>query len=625
MAACQRGVPVSVGAAVCLFAQLFLCAPGTADVWTAGQGGTAWDRLVLARESRNVEVDPEGQLQPRRVSEEQNLCLGVYDRGGWYTGVGSNLIWSGTINGAFDGNVNTAAIINAGRGRISVDLGAAYPVTRVRFYPRPSFPLRFIPGFALFANDGQSPPDLSGMDMWTLGEVTIQGTSTCRIDWQPLLERRENLEREVDLRFVPRYARYLQITDFEKATWEFAEFEVYGAGYVRDALFVSQVVDLGGTADFGAVSWQMTVDPGATVVLRTRSGSTPDPYVYYRLTGVGPGGQSRVLDANGNGTAYDEYSLLRDDKGAMVLDTDNWSYWSPPYSTALQQERMASPGPRRYVQFQLSFRAGNSFADGVRVRSLSLQYRRPPLADAVVGEIAPKVVAPGQLTAFRYALTGAFGAGHLGFDAIEIATPAQVDPATVAEVSVGGMPVDCRVETYPDRLVLLLPMRVRRALDTVRFRFECPVFVPGTAFGGTVYAQESPATGQQIRAGDAAPELDTDDLAVGWTLAGRLLGQVRVRPPVITPNGDGVNDAAAIDFAVLQLLEPATVTVAVRELGGRVVWQRSERLTSGNRTVVWPAVDERGARVPPGTYLYCIRVRGASAADLATGSLVVAY
>jgi len=194
MAACQRGVPVSVGAAVCLFAQLFLCAPGTADVWTAGQGGTAWDRLVLARESRNVEVDPEGQLQPRRVSEEQNLCLGVYDRGGWYTGVGSNLIWSGTINGAFDGNVNTAAIINAGRGRISVDLGAAYPVTRVRFYPRPSFPLRFIPGFALFANDGQSPPDLSGMDMWTLGEVTIQGTSTCRIDWQPLLERRENLD-----------------------------------------------------------------------------------------------------------------------------------------------------------------------------------------------------------------------------------------------------------------------------------------------------------------------------------------------------------------------------------------------------------------------------------------------
>ena len=153
------------------FACTFLFGTGYAlglERWTAGEGGEAWDQVILGRDSRNVEVTAEGWLQPERVDSTRNLSLGVQDRGGWYTGWGANLVWSGTINGGFDNDPNTAAIVNNSRARITVDFGAAYPISRVRFYPRPSFPLRFIPGFDLYVNNGAFPPDVTGMDMWTL-------------------------------------------------------------------------------------------------------------------------------------------------------------------------------------------------------------------------------------------------------------------------------------------------------------------------------------------------------------------------------------------------------------------------------------------------------------------------
>ena len=105
---------------------------------------------------------------------------------------------------------------------------------------------------------------------------------------------------------------------------------MYAQGYVGEATYQSKVIDLGGSADFGHVIWDVERDPGAGVVLRSRSGSTPDPFLYYRLTGIGPSGQTRVEDINGNGTAWDEYDRLRDDQGAVRLDAAHWSFWSRP-------------------------------------------------------------------------------------------------------------------------------------------------------------------------------------------------------------------------------------------------------------------------------------------------------
>jgi hypothetical protein len=584
----------------------------------------AWEAVAEVQTSANVEVTPRGWLQPEHVDSTQNLSIGVYDRGGWYTGAGGNLIWSGTINGAFDGDPKTAAILNASRGRITVDLGAAYPVDRVRFYPRDTFPLRFIRGFQLYVNDGRMPPDVSGMDMWTLANVTVQGTATCLIDWKLLYERRENLATEVDLTFPRQRVRYVQVTDLETATWEFAELEVYGNGYVGQATFVTKVLDLGEPADFGDLAWEVEMDPGTDLVLRSRSGSTSDPFLYYRLTGIGPSGQTRVVDANGNGTAWDEYDKLRDDRGAMTLDTEHWSSWSSPYTVAAGTAPMASPGPRRYVQFQVEFGAGNTFEDGVRLHSLSLDYSRPPLAEQVVGEIAPTTVSPGEVTTFTYALAARFGAGHRGFNAIAISTPVVIDPASVRDVKVGGVPAAFTVSAQTEELVLHLSRRVGRPEEVVTFSFDCPVFVPGTRFTGGVFDDKAQGVRQQIVSGDASTEVGTSELAVGWSLTGLLLADA-VIPKVVTPNGDGANDAATVSVSVLQVLGAASVAVRIYDLAGQLVWETIAPHGSGPISVVWGAVDRGGGTVPPGVYVCRVSVEAAAGQDTRTGVIRVAY
>lgn len=593
--------------------------------WIVGEEGKAWNQVIEQKDSRNVEETPEGWLQPEQVDSTRNLSLGVQDRGGWYTGHGANLIWSGSIHWGFDDDPNTAAIVLDSRARITVDFGAAYPINRVRFYPRPKFPLRFIPGFDLYVNDGTLPPDLTGMDMWILARETYRGSTYNKIDWQFLYERRENLEHVVDLDFPRQYVRYIQIGDFERATWEIAEFEVYGEGYVREGRYVSQVIDLGGAADFGKVAWSVEMDPGAEVVLRSRSGTTSDPFLYYRLTGIGPTGQTRIKDENGNGTAWDEYNRLRDDQGDVVLDTEHWSFWSPPYPIEVGEEPMISPGPRRYVQFQLDFKAGDSFDDGVRVRSLSLEYSKPPLAQQVVGEIAPATVHPGEVTTFTYALSGTFGPGQMGFDAFEISTPVQIDALSVRNVTIGGMPADITLEVREDRFVLYLPTRVKSSDDVVMLNFDCAVFVPGTSFTGTVFDRKGTEASQRIVPGDASPEIDSNDLSVSWSLEGKLLGAVTVTPALLTPNGDGANDATKISYGVLQLLRPVRVSVQIYDLCGLLVWEKREQCTSGPNSVTWEAVHQNGDHVPPGVYIYRVSVNAAEGDDIRSGLITVVY
>jgi len=330
-----------------------------------------------------------------------------------------------------------------------------------------------------------------------------------------------------------------------------------------------------------------------------------------------------VEDINGNGTAWDEYDRLRDDQGAVRLDAAHWSFWSPPYTIPAGEEPMLSPGPRRYVQFRMELRAGDTFDDAIRVRSLTLEYSRPPLAQRVVGEIAPATVVPGGMTTFTYALAGTFASGQRGFDSIEISTPLAIDPSGVRDVEVGGVPVGFTLEVHQASFTLKLTRRVHRAEDVVTFRFDCPVFVPGTRFGGRVLTDGSAA--QRIVAGDASSEVETNDFRVGWALKGALLGEVAVTPTRITPNGDGVNDSAVLSISVLQLLAPGVVAVEIFGLDGRRVWASRTSQGSGLCSVVWAGVDHRGERVAPGVYGYRITLDAAAERDTRTGLIGVAY
>ena len=187
------------------------------------------------------------------------------------------------------------------------------------------------------------------------------------------------------------------------------------------------------------------------------------------------------------------------------------------------------------------------------------------------------------------------------------------------------MPVEVELAVEADRFTLYLSRRVQQAEDVITFEFDCPVFVPGTRFAGTVFERTTMETGQQIVSGDASSELETNDLSVSWQLKGELLGTISVIPDRFTPNGDGVNDAASISYGVLQLLEDARVSVQIYDLCGQLVWEARERRSSGLGSVVWRGMDRSGERVVPGIYVYRISVDAAVGEDRRTGLIGVAY
>ena len=90
----------------------------------------------------------------------------------------------------------------------------------------------------------------------------------------------------------------------------------------------------------------------------------------------------------------------------------------------------------------------------------------------------------------------------------------------------------------------------------------------------------------------------------------RVMGPLTISAPILTPNGDGVNDEARFEFSVLRLAGQRAVQTRLYDLGGRLVreWEERRPLVSGSYEVRWAGDDQSGRLVPPGTYLVEIEV-----------------
>jgi flagellar hook assembly protein FlgD len=95
---------------------------------------------------------------------------------------------------------------------------------------------------------------------------------------------------------------------------------------------------------------------------------------------------------------------------------------------------------------------------------------------------------------------------------------------------------------------------------------------------------------------------------------------------VITPNGDGANDALQVSLSLLKLLEPARLRLEIFGLDGQRVRRAVDRpSTSGNLTLSWDGRDDAGRVVPPGSYVYQIRVDADASNARHHGIVSVAY
>ena len=541
------------------------------------------------------------------------------------------------------------------RGAVVFDFGGAIPINRIRFYPRlsqredrqlieslrepapdvetfgqDSFLDNFLAWYEIRTGDNSvafAPDPCSGTSTFlfdsTKRDVGAVATSTRRtvlgdLRWvrsgDPLLtvleSTRENLDPIVDMRFPMRTVRWLTLRAFPLRDYEIAEFEIYGAGYVPETTYLTPILDFGQAVTWGKIRWEGEMPAGTRIEIRTRTGHTPDPLLYFA-----PNINDDLVPIT-----RDEHAKI--DIAARLVptyDADNWSFWSSPYDFAAGQRNpdqpahtwqdgslLLSPGPSRYIQIAIKLFANLNAAP--RLDQLTLQLSETLSAQALVGEIWPIEVDSFEPTPFTYVVLPTLNDDNAGFDHLEILTHIQAH--AVRSVRLDGQPVDLDQfvpQLLGDRLIVSFPPLTGTAdnFKQVEVDFEVPVLRFGTEFSGWVFNSTDPdQIRQRIDPGNATFRFAGDLLAVNTPVGGDLLVDVWV-PRVFTPNGDGINETLTLTYKLREVTVERAVQVRIYDLAGRLVAHLPEfKARSGAFSQQWNGRDGQDALVQPGTYIY---------------------
>ena len=287
---------------------------------------------------------------------------------------------------------------------------------------------------------------------------------------------------------------------------------------------------------------------------------------------------------------------------------------------------MTSPGPQRFVQLQVAFATKDGQAGGLEL--VEFLTSQPPISGPVVAEVWPVAVEPGLETSFVYALRPELGRETSGFDQLVLETSGRFVGVDSVRINQEQQALVLAAPLQDQRLVVALPrLGPTDNQKVVELFFRAQSFHFGTWFHGVVFDSERPLeAGQRVEAGDALFQLEGNQVWVGIQLGGGLLHQVGVETPVLTPNGDGVNDVVAVEYTVLKLAQAGTVEVAVFDISGRRVQQLYRgRDRSGRYGRLWDGRGADGRVVGPGLYVYRVRVAADQGWEQRSGLILVAY
>ena len=592
--------------------------------WSASQ-------LLDALETDSLQA---GSLQPNFFAADEDIAATLFSRDGFVGAMLQRLTWDDRVLALVDQDPTTAfewpAIAPESFDDFSrhpwavyVDLGGTFLVREIRLRPLAERPDHFLEGFNIGITDEQ----------FTAYQRPQGGFLT-------VADVRENTSREVRVVLGhPVTTRAIQVRIFRTTPKEIgiADFEVYGGGYVRQASYESDIIQLDDVASLGEIRWSGRRDPLAQVGIRTRAGVDPQPEIFWEIR---PEQLDRVKFLQGGGdlsfSQYkNQYGRLADflkpenQQLRVTFDSENWSFWSSPYEFDNPGVGIVSPGPRRFIQIAAYFLS--TVEDGSKIDYIEFKASVPPAVSRLVGEIFPIETAIGAATHFTYFIRPTIRSEDSSFDAVEIATPSGV--VSVDSLRLGGIDQQGYSWTIQEDgrgVEVLLPHRLESTDSGVLVEvvFTAPLLrEAGNLFAGRVFDTSRPQeVRQRIIPGNAADEIESDRLSVTASLRSSLLFSPQIRPNPLTPNGDGVNDVANITYKLLRVTSAVPVSIEIFDLSGSLVKRvYSGRDRLGEYSHVWDGSDHSNRLVRPGLYLYRIVADVQAGPETSTGVLSVAY
>ncbi|NKB71319.1 MAG: hypothetical protein GKR89_29955 [Candidatus Latescibacteria bacterium] len=568
-------------------------------------------------------------IEPDQLDPNVNLTPLLEELGGQIL----NLTWIGFAQRAaddvfvFDQDPSTYylgdghfASHGPNRKHLVFDLGGAFLVDRIRFYPRQErLADRFVERFIIGINDGNPLKD--GSRQFNVG------TRGSFIDFDIAYSISENTEAIIDLEMpdVPVQRILFQAPENTRGVWEIAEFEIYGTGFAPAAEYLSNVIDLGAPAALGQLQWVGETQEQSNIDLSMRSGVDEDPNTYWRLTFRGD--ERTRFDERGRALNLVSYGKLgRGEQAGVTHDTESWDFWGTPYEFAAAAGAMSGSRPQQYVQFRADFASSEN--SGGRLEYLQFSASIPPVASQALAEITPLAVPAGQASSFTYKIKPNFRADDLGFDSIAIDTPTW--PEGVDAVRVSGQEVDIEdVQLNENGLVVRIPrIDIQRTEELIEIEFRSQVFKFGTVFSGRIFDSTRPnEVHQGLTPGDADPLEDGNRLSVDLAnFTNKTIQSLRLSTAAFTPNSDGINDRLQLEYELLNLVGGVQVEVKVYDLAGRslgTVFQ--DQAASGEFIATWDGRDGGGQLLPPGLYIVRLEVDADQGQDVGERVVSLVY
>ena len=455
-----------------------------------------------------------------------------------------------------------------------------------------------------------------------------------------VVEVEGNTEPEVSVMLDrPVTTNFVQLRIFRQTPKEIglAAFELYGGGYVKQASYESDIIELDDIASLGEIRWLGRQDPHAQVAIRTRAGTDPQPVIFWETR---PEQQDIVRFLQGGGDlSLTEYKRQYDKLADFLKPEERAGQGASrhgalellfePVCVRVSWVPIASPGRRKFVQIRVDF-ASTTVAEGAR-STTRVQGVGPAVGSPLGRGNSPDRDRGGRSDEFTYYISPTIRSTDSSFDGVEIATPSGV--VSIDSLRIAGIDQeDFSWTIHEDGLgfEVLLPRRLEPTDSgaLVEVVFTAPILREvGTLFAGRVFDTTKPhEVRQRIVPGNATAEIEGDRLSVRTALSESLVFSPRISPNPFTPNGDGVNEVVNISYKLLRLTSAVPVAIEIYDLSGRLVRQVYEGVDPvGEYRHVWDGRDDSSGLVPPGLYLYRLVVDVQSAKETSSGVVAVAY